>query len=62
MEALQKNGISDCVVRQIAIPDAFIEHGKPQHQREICGLEAPQIVIAVKKLLQNREPALGIVS
>ncbi len=62
MEALQKNGISDCVVKQIAIPDAFIEHGKPQLQREMCGLEAPQVVSAVKLLLQNREPALGVVS
>jgi len=62
LEALQKNGISDCVVKSIAVPDAFIEHGKPQLQREMCGLEAPQVVNAVKKLLQNREPALGVVS
>lgn len=62
MESLQKNGISDCVVKQIAIPDAFIEHGKPQLQREMCGLEAPQVVSAVKAILQNHEPVLGIVS
>jgi len=62
LEALQKNGISDCAVKVIAIPDAFIEHGKPQLQREMCGLEAPQVVAAVKKLLLNREPALGVVS
>jgi 1-deoxy-D-xylulose-5-phosphate synthase len=62
MEALQKNGISDCVVKQVAIPDAFIEHGKPQLQREMCGLEAPQVVGVVKSLLKNREPALGVVS
>ncbi len=62
LEALQKNGISDCVVKNIAIPDAFIEHGKPQLQREMCGLEASQVVTAVKKLLLNREPALGVVS
>jgi 1-deoxy-D-xylulose-5-phosphate synthase len=62
LEALQKNGISDCAVKAIAIPDAFIEHGKPQLQREMCGLEAPQVVMAVKKMLLNREPALGVVS
>ncbi len=62
LEALQKNGISDCAVKQIAIPDAFIEHGKSQLQRKMCGLEAPQVVSAVKKMLQNREPVLGVVS
>jgi hypothetical protein len=28
----------------------------------MCGLEAPQVVGMVKSLLQNREPALGVVS
>jgi 1-deoxy-D-xylulose-5-phosphate synthase len=63
MEALQKNGISDCVVKQIGIPDQFIEHGKPQLQREHCGLEPHQIAAEVKKLIASHKSAvLGVVS
>ncbi len=63
MEALQRNGISDCVVKQIGIPDEFIEHGKPQLQREHCGLEAHQIAAEVKKLIASQKSAvLGVVS
>lgn len=63
LEALQKNGITDCAVRVIGIPDKFIEHGKPQLQREQCGLEAPQVAEEVKKMLKNQTPyMLGVVS
>jgi len=63
MEALQRNGISDCVVKQIGIPDEFIEHGKPQLQREHCGLEPNQIAAEVKKLIASQKSAvLGVVS
>ncbi len=63
LEALQKNGITDCAVKVIAIPDKYIEHGKPQLQREQCGLEAPQVVEEVKRLLKNQAPyMLGVVS
>jgi 1-deoxy-D-xylulose-5-phosphate synthase len=63
LEALQKNGITDCAVKVIGIPDKFIEHGKPQLQREQCGLEAPQVAEEVKKLLKNQTPyMLGVVS
>ncbi len=63
LEALQKNGITDCAVKSIAIPDNFIEHGKPQLQREQCGLEASQVADEVKKLIQRQTPyQLGVVS
>jgi 1-deoxy-D-xylulose-5-phosphate synthase len=63
LEALQRNGITDCAVKQVAIPDAYIEHGKPQLQREWCGLEAPQVAADVKKLLKDQRPyLLGVVS
>lgn len=63
LEALQKNGITDCAVKVIAIPDKYIEHGKPQLQREQCGLEAPQVAEEVKRLLKNQAPyMLGVVS
>lgn len=63
LEALQKNGIADCAVRLIGVPDRYIEHGKPQLQRELCGLEATQIAEEVKKLLKDSSPyVLGVVS
>ena len=63
LECLQRNGVSDCVVKQIGIPDEFIEHGKPQLQREHCGLEPQQIAAEVKKLLGRQKSAmLGVVS
>ncbi|MGH7739997.1 MAG: 1-deoxy-D-xylulose-5-phosphate synthase [bacterium] len=58
LECLQKNGLTDCRVKQIGIPDEFIEHGKPHHQREHCGLEAVQIAAEVKKLLLQPEPVM----
>ena len=63
LEALQKNGITDCAVKLVGVPDRYIEHGKPQLQREMCGLEAPQIAEEVKKLLKDSSPyVLGVVS
>ncbi len=63
LEALQKNGITDCVVKMIAIPDQFIEHAKPQLQREQCGLEPPQVAAEVRKLLKGESAyKLGVVS
>jgi 1-deoxy-D-xylulose-5-phosphate synthase len=62
LECLQKNGITDCSVKQIGIPDEFIEHGKPQLQREHCGLEPAQVAEEVKKLLRSQAHRLGVVS
>ncbi len=63
LEALQKNGITDCAVKIIGIPDRYIEHGKPQLQREQCGLEPSQVAEEVKKMLKDSSPyMLGVVS
>ena len=63
LEALQRSGVTDCAVKCIGIPDRFIEHGKPQQQREMCGLEPGQVAEAVKKMLKDQRPyMLGVVS
>ncbi|HJT25747.1 MAG TPA: hypothetical protein VJ873_14330, partial [bacterium] len=61
--ALQKHGVTDCAVKCVGIPDRFIEHGKPQLQREMCGLEPAQVAEAVRKMLKDQQPyMLGVVS
>ena len=63
LEALQRNGVTDCSVKVVGIPDMFVEHAKPQIQREICGLEAPGIAKQIKKTLKEEPPyRLGVVS
>jgi 1-deoxy-D-xylulose-5-phosphate synthase len=63
LEALQKNGVSDVAVRCIGIPDKYIEHGKPQLQREMCGLEPAQVAQAVREVLKDQKAyMLGVVS
>jgi 1-deoxy-D-xylulose-5-phosphate synthase len=63
LEVLARNGVKDRAVRIIAIPDRYIEHAKPQLQREQCGLEASQVAEAVRELLRAQPPvALGEVS
>ncbi|HVZ80864.1 MAG TPA: 1-deoxy-D-xylulose-5-phosphate synthase [bacterium] len=62
LEALQKNGVSDIAVRCVGIPDKYIEHGKPQLQREMCGLEPSQVAQAVREVLKDQKPyMLGVV-
>ncbi len=63
LEALQKNNVADIAVKCLGIPDRFIEHGKPQLQRELCGLEPAQVAEAVRKMLKDQQPyMLGVVS
>ena len=63
LELLQKHGITDCSVRQVAIPDKFIEHANPKIQREMCGLEPSQVAEAVRQILKNQNALrLGVVS
>jgi 1-deoxy-D-xylulose-5-phosphate synthase len=64
LEVLQKHGFHENVVKVIGIPDEFIEHAKPQIQREHCGLEPHQVAAEVQKLIreQNAPYALGVVS
>jgi 1-deoxy-D-xylulose-5-phosphate synthase len=63
LELLQRLGITDCAVRQIAIPDKFIEHANPKIQRELCGLEPNQIAESVRQMLKSHSALrLGVVS
>jgi 1-deoxy-D-xylulose-5-phosphate synthase len=63
LEALQKNGLTDCAVKVLGIPDQYIEHGKPQLQREQCGLEPHQVAEEVRRLLADQSRyVLGVVS
>jgi len=63
LEALQRQGVTDCAVKCLGIPDRFIEHGKPQLQREMCGLEPAQVAETVRKMLKDHQPyMLGVVS
>jgi len=63
LEALQRNGLTDCAVKCLGVPDRYIEHGKPQLQRELCGLEPAQVAEQVKKLMKDSTPyLLGVVS
>ncbi len=63
LEVLQRHGITDCAVKQIAIPDEYIEHASPKKQRELCGLEPSQVAEGVRELLKNQNALrLGVVS
>jgi 1-deoxy-D-xylulose-5-phosphate synthase len=63
LEVLQRHGVTDCAVRQVAIPDKFIEHASPKIQREMCGLEPAQVAEAVREMLKTQDNIrLGIVS
>ncbi len=63
LEALQKNGAGDIAVKVLGIPDRYIEHGKPQLQRELCGLEPDQVAETIRKVLKDQQPyMLGVVS
>ena len=63
LETLQKHGVTDCAVKCLGIPDKYIEHGKPQLQRELCGLEPGQVAEAVRRMLRNQTSyVLGVVS
>ncbi len=63
LETLQRHGVTDCAVRQIAIPDKFIEHANPKIQRELCGLEPSQVADEVRKMLKTQNVVrLGVVS
>jgi len=63
LESLARHGVNDRVVRVVAIPDEYIEHAKPQLQRQHCGLEPSQVAESVRSLLKAQPPiALGEVS
>ena len=53
LELLAENDLQ-VKVKQIAIPDTFVRHGKPDLMREKYGLSAPNIVRTAEKLLKEQ--------
>jgi 1-deoxy-D-xylulose-5-phosphate synthase len=47
-------------VRQMVLPDAFIDHDKPEKMYELAGLGAPGIVATVLSTLGREAGALGV--
>ncbi len=63
LECLQNNGMTDCAVLRLGIPDKFIEQAKPQQQRENCDLEPSKVAKAVRQMMTNKSKyILGAVS
>jgi len=52
LEALAEEGVRDCLVQTIGLPDRFIEHGNMNLLREKYGLTSDGIVNEVRKSMQ----------
>ena len=53
LELLEDNGIK-ADVRRIGIPDEFIEHGKPDIQKKLAGIDKESIKLAINQVLKNK--------
>ncbi len=51
LELFEKNGITDCRVKRLGVPDEFVEHGSQKELRKIFGLDAEGIERAVKETM-----------
>ncbi len=51
LELLEKNGITDCKVKRMGVPDEFVEHGSQKELRSILGLDADGIERTVKEVM-----------
>lgn len=58
LELLEKNGITDCKVKRIGVPDEFVEHGSQKELRKILGLDAEGIEKAVREMISSRAPQM----
>jgi 1-deoxy-D-xylulose-5-phosphate synthase len=56
LEFYEQNGCPDAHVRRLALPDAFLEHGKAENCLEECGLSPRKIADQVISQLKNRLP------
>ena len=52
LELLAARGLAGVRVRNLGLPDRFIEHGAPQLQREHCGLTPGDITQAARDLIE----------
>lgn len=55
LECLSDQGITGFSLESLAIPDTFIEHGSQKTLRAKYGIDAPAIVKAAIRLLQNKD-------
>lgn len=53
LELLEKNGIIDCKVKRIGVPDEFVEHGSQKELRKLLGLDADGIEKAVTDIMRD---------
>ena len=59
LELLAANRVTNVQVRQIAIPDRFIEHGSQEILRKICGLTADDIMAAAREMMTMPLPLMN---
>ena len=57
LEALSDEGLTGIQVERIGIADTFVEHGPQQLLRSLYGIDAPAIVKAAERLMNNRTQA-----
>ncbi|MCA1666753.1 MAG: 1-deoxy-D-xylulose-5-phosphate synthase, partial [Thermomicrobia bacterium] len=55
LELLAAHGLT-CPVTVLGIPDQFVDHGKPAHLREQCGLTAENVAVQARKLCAITAP------
>jgi 1-deoxy-D-xylulose-5-phosphate synthase len=58
LEALSDAGLTNVAVARLGVQDIFVEHGPQAVLRSKCGLDAPAIAVACRRLLgRSAEPA-----
>jgi 1-deoxy-D-xylulose-5-phosphate synthase len=57
LEGLSDEGLTGIQVERIGIADTFVEHGPQQLLRSLYGIDAPAIVEAAERLMNNRTQA-----
>jgi 1-deoxy-D-xylulose-5-phosphate synthase len=52
--AAHEGWLSECQILPLCLPDVFIEHGNPKAQYDEAGLNAEQIIEAVRARMANK--------
>ena len=53
LEALNDANITNVRIERIGVADTFVDHGPQQLLRSLCGIDAPAIVTAAKRLMKG---------
>lgn len=53
-EFLQEEGFREIPVVKIGVPDTFVTQGSVAQLRHLCGMDAPAIAVAAKKILRQK--------